>query len=276
MKYLIYQHFGLASDPWPPREATADARRVSLTVAAAVAGGGMVAIVGQRGVGKSHALWSALGGIDCSIVEPLRLDRERLHIGDIVSAIVTQLSDESPRHSAEARAGQARRMLRAARGKRRPALAIDEAHHLHHSTLRALKRLRELGARGKRGALLPVILVGQSDPTARVAEVGLRTDTLTLSGLSPAEASAAVTATLGSVMTPEAVELLAGDARARNWLELQSLVDECLSAAMVAGEQQVDAARVRRVLGDGGAQARLPEAPAPGRVAAALQRQQAA
>ena len=276
MKYLIYQHFGLASDPWPPQEATADARRVSLTVAAAVAEGGMVAIVGQRGVGKSHALWSALGGIDCSIVEPLRLDRERLHIGDIVSAIVTQLSDESPRHSAEARAGQARRMLRAARGKRRPALVIDEAHALHHHTLRALKRLRELGARGKRGALLPVILVGQSDPTARVAEVGLRTDTLTLSGLSPAEASAAVTATLGSVMTPEAVELLAGDARARNWLELQSLVDECLSAAMVAGEQQVDTARVRRVLGDTGPQARLPEAPAPGRVAAALQRQQAA
>ena len=273
MRALLYGHFGLATDPWPEHQATADAGRVRQLVNATLAGGAMVAISGHRGSGKTHALWQALGKTDSHVVEPMRLDRERLNIADILSAIVTELSDERPRHSGEARAGQARRTLRRAT---RPVLVIDEAHHLHHNTLRALKRLRELGARGKRGALLPVILVGHCDPTARVAEVGLRTDSLAISGLSPAEAGAAATAALGSVMVPEAVELLVGDTRARNWLELQDLVDQCLGAAMVAGERQVDTARVRHVLGDGGAQARLPEAPAPGRVAAALQRQQAA
>ena len=140
-------------------------------------------------------------------------------------------------------------------GAQRAVLVIDEAHLLHHQTLRAIKRLRELGARGRRTALLPVILMGQSDPTARVAEVGLRTDSLSLAGLSRAEVMAALAGAVGAVIPAPAAKVLAADARSRNWLDLQRLATDAMAAAMAVGDPQVTPDRVRQVLGGRGQQA---------------------
>lgn len=265
-----YRHFGLGSDPWPDYQQTGDARRVQIAVDSAIETGGMVAVTGERGVGKTHALWRALGGqSDYAVIEPLRLDRENLHIGDIQRAIVAALSDETPRHSGEARAGQVRRLLR---GAPKAVLVIDEAHMLHHQTVRALKRLRELGVRGKRRALLPVILIGQANPAGRIAEVLLRTEHLPLTGMTHKEAGTILRQTLPGIADPDAIEALAEDAAARNWLELQRLTDTCLAQAAGKGKTRLSAREVRAILTPAPAEQASSSAPAPGAIQAALRR----
>ena len=269
MSTRTYRHFGLAADPWPAHTDTADTRRMALAISDALATGGLLAIAAPRGSGKTHGLWRALAECEATVIEPLRLDRDKLHIGDIQRAIVTTLSDERPRHSGEARAGQVRRLIRAT--EPRPVLVIDEAHHLHHATLRALKRLRELGARGRRTALLPVILVGQADPTARIAELALRADALTLTGLAQAEVKTTLKRVLGQVAEAEAITAIAAASRGGNWLELHRDVGRCLAAAMADGKRRLSRAVVTRTLG-GARQAKAAAAatPAAGEVAALL------
>ena len=270
MKQIIYHHFGLGRNPWAAYHATADAQRVGIAVAAALDGSAMVAISGARGSGKTYAVWRELESSSCTVIEPLRLDREQLHIGDIMVAIISTLSDESPRHSAEARAAQALRMLRVAR---QPLLLIDEAHLLHHSTVRALKRLREMGTRGSHRRMLPILLLGQADPTARVAEARLRTEAVALSGLTTAEVRTALTP-FRKVLESAAVAAIATREDARNWLDLQRLVDAVLAHMMHGGLTRATAAVVAAALDGEGDDAvgpsRPASAPPSGRVAGLL------
>lgn len=269
MKHIAYRHFGLGVAPWAGHQATADVARVEMAVQAAVATGAMIAVVGPAGAGKTHAVRAALEGVEATVVTPLRLDKERLRIGDVLMAIITQVSEETPRPSAEARTGQVRRLLWDAR---RPVLLIEEAHALHPRTISALKRLRELAA-GRGRAELAVILVGQADPTARIGEARLRTSAMTLGGLTREEALAAL-GRLGDALDGEARERLAESERARNWLELQRLADECLAAAMAEGAERVGGEIAARVLGGRTARAAAGAeggaAPRPGAVAAVL------
>ena len=194
MDVLLRRRFGLPPDPWgaAPTLDSADAIRAGHLVRAAVEARILVSIHGPRGAGKTHAVRAALAGRGVQLVEPLRLDRERLHLGDVQSALIRELGDgESPRHSGEARGGQTRRVLGAASARGAVVLWIDDAHVLHPSTLRGLKRLLEVRWQG-RGPLLGVILTGQADRTARVPEVGLRADRTALAGLTAAEAERAV------------------------------------------------------------------------------------
>ena len=273
MKALIYEHFSLVADPWARHQKTGDAHKIAFAIRGALSGGSLLEIVGERGSGKTHSTWRALSGTSAAIVEPLRLDKENLHIGDIQRAIIDTLGDEVPRHSPEARAGQVRRLLVAGQSAG-IVLVIDEAHCLHHQTLRALKRLRELGARGQRKALLAIVLVGQRAATASAAEVALRTHTLTLTGLTRSEAEEAIKATLGPVVEAAAAKEIASRPVARNWLELERACDECLAAALNAGEKRLTVATVRAVLGGEQAAATQADAPAPGSVAAALEEAQ--
>lgn len=270
LKAEAYRHFGLGSDPWPDYQQTGDARRIQIAVDSVLKTGGMVAVTGARGAGKTYALWRALSSQgDYTVIEPLRLDRENLHIGDIQRAIVAALSDETPRHSGEARAGQVRRLLR---GAPKAVLIIDEAHLLHHQTVRALKRLRELGARGKRRALLPVILVGQGNPAGRIAEVRLRTEHLPLTGLTPEESGMILRQTLGRIADPEAIDALVEAPAARNWLELQRLTDTCLARAAGEGQTRLSVREVRAVLTPMSQTPATSQAPAPGAIQSALRR----
>ena len=194
------------------------------------------------------------------MVEPLRLDRERLHMGDIQAAIVRDVSDESPRRSGEARSGQVRRVLGAARGS--VVLWIDDAHVLHHATLRGLKRLRELTWRGT-GPLLGIVLTGQTDRVARVPEVGLRANRLACAGLAQPEARTAIGHALGGLVEAAALDALAAAPAARNWLDLDALVDACLLEAAGRGDDRVTAACVAAVLGTGADAATVAVAVAP-------------
>lgn len=250
MDTLTRKQFGVALDPYKGLMVrTADAARIEELVHAAVQHRTIVSIAGPRGSGKTRAAAMVLkGGLRPAVVEPLRLDREKLHLGDIQSAIVRELSDERPRTSGEARSGQVRRVLRAASRHGPVALWIDDAHVLHPSTVRGLKRLTEFrGADGE--GLLAVILTGQSDGTAGVPEVALRSDRMTCAGLTADEARAAIERALGELVAPAESAALAASPRARNWLDLAALVDECLQQAAARGEDRVTGASVAAALG---------------------------
>ena len=229
---------------WDFELRTQDMRRIRAAVNAAVTERGMLSISAPRGAGKTFGIWRALDGCGAAVVEPIRLDRERLTLADVLTAIVRDLSDERPRHSAEARAGQARRLLRAALCP--VVLLIDDAHTLHHQTVRGLKRLRELGARGRQVGALAIVLTGQADATRNAAEVGLRTERLALAGLASTEIIEALRHALGGDI--ETAALLAEDPRAANWLDLRALVRECRLAAEARGEDRITPAAVESVL----------------------------
>ena len=252
MKILTRQHFKLPVDPWAGWTcATADQTRVADLIKAAVAGDLFVSIIGPRGSGKTQAARHALAncGDGARVVEPLRLTRDKLHMGDIETALVVSLADESPRRSGEARSRQVRRILGAASRARKIVLFIDDAHVLHSQTLRALKRLRELSFAG-RAPLLSVILAAQRDKTASIPEVGLRADALSMGGLAKVEVSAALRGAglLDGVLTHDAELALAAAPAAGNWLDLRQLVDDCLFQALAAGARQVDAVHVRAAM----------------------------
>lgn len=270
MNILIRRRFGLPPDPWRTVHVdTADARHVDTAVEVAT-GGALANVVGCRGSGKTRALRRALRRRAVSIVEPLRLDRERLHLGDVQVAIVRDLSDERPRTSGEARSGQVRRLLAAASAVRPVLLVIDDAHCLHHQTVRGLKRLLEL-AHGVRSPLLGVVLLGQVDRAGAIPEVGLRAATVRLTGPQPAEIERAVTAALGDVATPEAVQQLAGRGAA-SWLDVQALVDDGLAAAAARGDTRLTDAAVAAARTPAPPPAAHPAPPSDEAVAAALRR----
>ena len=105
MDILIRKRFDLPPEP-PGDVDTSDAANTRHLVRAAVEAKCLVSITGERGAGKTRAVRAAFRGVGARLVEPLRLDRERLHLGDIQDAIVGQLSEERPRRSGEARSGQ--------------------------------------------------------------------------------------------------------------------------------------------------------------------------
>ena len=239
MNSAIRLRFGLSADPWARVHVdTADATLAAGLVKAAATLYSMVSIMGPRGAGKTHAVLRALADAGAQIVEVLRLDRDRVHLGDVAMALVHGLSDEPPRHSGEARAQQVRRLL--GHASNRAVLLLDDAHLLHPQTLRGLKRLRELAWRG-RTPLLGIVLVGHVDRTAAVPEVGLRTSVAAFGGLTIPEAETAIGTACGAVVDAAAAAALARAPDARNWLDLQRLVDRALVEAAARGEGAVTA-----------------------------------
>ena len=254
---------GLPADPWARARAdTADERRVQEAVAAALAGA-LVSVSGPRGAGKTSAARRALAGR--TAVQPLRLDRERLTLPDVLSAIVAQMSGESPRHSGEARAAQARRLL----AGRRAVVVVDDAHLLHGQTVRGLRRLRELPWSGE-GPLCGVLLLGQRDRTAAVDEVALRSERIVLAGLAPSEASAGLRQAYGAVLSDAAREALAAAADGATWLDARAAAEAAVEAAAARGGRRVE-------IDDVAPPAAVPPAPPDdAAVAAAIARRRAA
>lgn len=273
MSILTRLALGLPADPWAGAlQRTGDAVRVRRLVGAAAECGGLVAVVGRRGSGKTSAVRAAVAATGALAVEPCRLDRERLHIGDIVTALVIALGDdERPRHGAELRAAQARRLL--GRRKGRVVLVVDDAERLAGATLRAIKRLREWSF-GGRSPLLAVVLAGQERRLVAVPEVDLRTSSMVMAGLTRAEAEAAVTSALGRVCPPAAAARIAA-AAGGNWLDLQQVADRALAEANAAGAAEVTPAAVDAATGEAPDTPAAPgpvEAPAAADLAAVLDR----
>lgn len=155
--------------------------------------GGILAIIGEVGIGKTIATIDGLGSFEDvgnNVIWCRQLDKENLKIGVIVSSIIRHFN-ELPRKDIDARTEQVRRLLgQSYSNDKKTIMVIDEAHALHYQTLRALKRLLELNF-GNQIGLLSIVMVAPPalyEKLNQVEEISLRTDILEMRGLTNEEA----------------------------------------------------------------------------------------
>lgn len=220
---------------------TADSLRIQRILSMAINGNSLVSIVGERGMGKTRAINSALASMKVKQVAVRAADKARLLISDIEQAMVLDLSDEKPKRGKEIRARQLRRILGEASMKHDIVVVIEEGHRLHGMTLRALKTLREMDWMGKTD-LFSVVLVAQSDPMMKpgVSEVRLRSDTIHMNGLSTDEIRSYINETVGKVFTEDAVDKIADLPESRNFLNLQNMLVSLMINMVSTGADKVD------------------------------------
>lgn len=255
-RILTRNAMGLPADPWSPiRIRTADQIRVAQHVRAAIrtrdragrrTAPAMVQVVGARGTGKTTAVQDSLDAIrtESEVIHRVnvqRLHKERLTIGDIELAILTDLPrpvSERISTRGEIRSRQLARALGQADRTGPVVVCLEEAHRLHWSTVAALKSLREL-RHGADDRLCGVILIGQRDATVGRDEIARRTDTVELHGLLPSEIAAAVTQSLGAACESDAVDVFTQSAACRNWLDLIDRCDQALAFANAEGRRAI-------------------------------------
>jgi len=126
--------------------------------------GGFLAVIGEVGSGKSVMRRKVVEQLrkdgDVIVIFPQMIDKNRVNAASICDAIVMDLSDDRPRMKLEDKTRQVHKLLleRAKQGFR-SVLIVEEAHDLHTSTLKYLKRFYELEDGYRK--LLGIILVGQ-------------------------------------------------------------------------------------------------------------------
>jgi type II secretory pathway predicted ATPase ExeA len=242
----LFGNLGYKRDPFfGAQYKTGDMVRTERILTMAVESRAMVSIVGERGIGKTKAVKAALDKMKVRKVNVEKFDKESLTIGDIRTAMITDLAPGTQiKRGGEVSSRQLRRIVGEAatgEGKKRPIVVIiEEAQRLHPNTLRSLKSLREMEWAGE-SELFTVLLLAQSDPMNRpgVSEVRLRSDIVHMKGLSADEAAGYVGAILGKHFDEFALASLAELPQARNYLELQALCVTLLNRALADGREQV-------------------------------------
>lgn len=241
-KLELLAEFGFSNDPFKQVGIKShDHVKIGKVVSMGVKSRSMVAVIGERGIGKSHAVRSALGKLkNVRRVVPMTNDIHKLLIGDIEQALILDLSSEKPKRGREIRARQLRRILGEASTRMDVVMVIEEAHHLHGMTLRSLKRLREMDWMG-RTELFSVILVGQSDPMNKpgVSEVKLRADAVQMKGLTSEEVEDFVTRAMKSTVDPDAVKVISGLTGSHNFEDLKNMLFCLMEQALLSGRRQV-------------------------------------
>lgn len=128
--------------------------------------GGFLAVIGECGSGKSVMRRKVVERLkrdgNVIVIFPQMIDKNRVNAASICDAIVMDLSEERPRLKLEQKTRQVHRLLleRSKQGFR-SVLIIEEAHDLHTSTLKYLKRFYELEDGYRK--LLGIILIGQPE-----------------------------------------------------------------------------------------------------------------
>lgn len=121
------------------------------------------AVIGEPGSGKTTMVFDILNNIDnLTVITLSSPDRKRITIGQVLNAVIYNLSSESPRRDLEARSEQVKRILfeNVERLRKQVAIVIDEAQHLHMNTLKSLKSMRDYCFLGNK-RLFSVFLLGQ-------------------------------------------------------------------------------------------------------------------
>ncbi|AQZ99054.1 hypothetical protein B5M06_13140 [Comamonas kerstersii] len=159
-----------------------DIRYVRAAVRQTAQHGGMLAVTGESGSGKSTIrkdllAWIAASGEPVIVIEPYVVGMSAtskagrpLLASDITAAVIRNLAPSvSPRLSHERRTEQMHSILReSARVGNKHVLIIEEAHDLAVPTLKAMKRFYELEDGFKK--LLSIILIGQPELARKLSE----------------------------------------------------------------------------------------------------------
>jgi len=176
-----FKKFGLKADPFSGDVVktedvylTEDTRFIAEYILQTAKAGGMIALIGESGSGKTtirrYALDRMAAGNEKIRVITLRcVDKTRLSTNAICDAIIGDCSAEMPRRTMEAKARQVERILtHSSRAGWSHVLMIEEAHDLNVSTLKYLKRFWELEDGYKK--LLSIVLIGQIEMKAKLDE----------------------------------------------------------------------------------------------------------
>lgn len=136
---------------------------------------GFSAVIGEKGTGKSHTMRQVIGAYEqkggYSVITITPMDEKVKNITQIMSAMIEDISGESPRRDVEARRRQLRRIL--GDSTKKIILSVDEAQDLHKSTLRGLKKIHELGF-GTKDKLFSILLFGQESLKDRISDDELK------------------------------------------------------------------------------------------------------
>lgn len=243
-RYEVLLDFGFKDDPFR-RVAmeTADVKRVGKLLNMAIKANGLVNIIAKAGTGKTTALEVNLKGIQAHVIRVCSANKEMVTISDIESCLIRGLSDVPLARARIARAIQLQWIL--GNVTKPVALILEEGHRMAPRTLRSLKTLRELSWNGK-SPLFSVFIVGQYDPLTlpAVREVKLRSSCVTLRGLTKAEATQYIDATVGEVFEKEAIEAVLRLDGAHNFLELEEALLNVMSRALARGKKKVGAMEI--------------------------------
>jgi type II secretory pathway predicted ATPase ExeA len=181
LQMKTFKKFGLVQDPFSGDVAKAedvyltdDTRFVAEYLLQAAKAGGMVALIGESGSGKTTIRRYAIDrmtaeGEKVRVITPRCVDKTRIATGTICDAIINDCSTETPRRTQEAKARQVERILtNSSRSGYNHVLMIEEAHDLSVQTLKYLKRFWEMEDGFKK--LLSIVLIGQVELKAKLDE----------------------------------------------------------------------------------------------------------
>lgn len=169
------KHFKLFRDPFPGNGGvdkdsdifmSDEHRYLEAIMLDAAKHGGLLAIIGQVGSGKStirKKVCEALkreGGV--LVVFPQIVNKDLISSSALCDAIVMDISDEKPKIKHEQKARQVRNLLiERSRNGDRCCLIIEEAHNLTVHAFKTLKQLWEM--EDGYNKLLSIILIGQTE-----------------------------------------------------------------------------------------------------------------
>ncbi|HRH45810.1 MAG TPA: AAA family ATPase [Pyrinomonadaceae bacterium] len=242
---------------------TEEQKQMFKDIKANISAGKLIALTGVVGCGKTITLRKLQEDLTQEgkvlVSKSLSVDKSRSTLGTLITALFYDLSQEKEVKipgQGEKRERELRDLIK--KGKKPVALFVDEAHDLHHHTLKGLKRLIEMVEDNK--GVLSIILAGHPKlkndlrrPT--MEEIGYRATIFALdnlienrleylkwlvkscldSSLSPDE-----------IIEPEALDLLAE--RLRTPLQIEQHLTLAFETAFQLGEKPISAAVIESVL----------------------------
>lgn len=259
----VMEHFGLIKSL---RQvdffATDHHRQLLKDLKAAIHQGGIVAVTGVVGSGKTMLLGQIQDQLkqegQIEVAESLVFDVPRVNLSTLKLALYYDLATEKDGDLPTKAEKSERALMTVMRRYQKPiALFVDDGHDLHAQTLRYLKQFIEKTSR--RGSRLTVVLAGQPrlkndlrHPARE--EIGARTTVFELEGIQGHQRryitwlleQCAPEVDPMEILTPEALELLAE--RLMTPLQIQHYLTRVLEQAYRFGEKPVTPAIVHTTL----------------------------
>jgi len=167
------KHFRIFANPFKDEIAggediflSEDHRYIKASMLEAARNGGLLAVVGEVGSGKSvmrQVMEEELQkDKEHAMIEVASIDKGRVTVSSLCDAVIFDLSRKKPKGTVERKSRQVGEILRGrAREGVSASMIIEEAHDLRIESLKALKRFHEITYGFKR--TLGIILIGQPE-----------------------------------------------------------------------------------------------------------------